>query len=744
MCRHVAPPLRDREINVIIQIKGSSATALFFEERLDDKLDLDVGVGVVFPYESPPREVVKAFFSRVVQKTITALSPELEEIYSKFIENFIVSHDVSLVVITFAGIDFSIPLRNSVEKICNSTALHDSLRICVPLGRLEECYVDSEFGELCKVEEAYKNKWLIIPKPDQIFNVFERTVYSLSRGYWVTEAACEISHLFRLIFVEKSKRGEVGLPELQRLIKKKVSSKNEALIVFLNAFFFILNDPSLYPIFDFALVDEDWIELLPSWVAIHFGAKPVYELYSYISLCIQAGVFPDEEFRPLIERSEKAYLEKTVFFSRIGIANERYLVTIQFPVIETFAIHRSHLDRSPLRNEKLVVQFFEHVDLEEFGDSVVRFLWECFSKEIVQKVVLKWLGRKELSSISFVTSLLSQPINEKALKEIKANLLVCLKELKSYFTEDILVCWISFFLSDQPTNPELLFVLFAITQLQHPNRYPFTAHFVKNQLPQLKPLLKTAAQLENYQKCIRRALDCVPKEEIPEGCLAELDLQEIIEFGIDIAVRPEVKKSLMVKLQLLEKPFTLDQFDWLWRYFKKDLEFISILFNQLARFVHEDGFYLKLYPLISDENKLKLIEAYTQQNVSVACLRLWILEGGTYKSRFNPPNEFLFGWAKKYEIQKKKELFSPLVDHLIKNFKPEQNQFVSQLFELLFSDGADPSLEGLEFLSDHVSKLKPSEQEDLLHFFLDNDIRIKLILRVLSKIGSPSSNLQLK
>lgn len=313
--------MKETELKVAVEIKGSTAQDIFLEKDSARVLDLDSSIYVnKFPFMAD----VHSFFRLVVKKSLAELTGNKDIDENLFLDNFILFKDNSNFLFTFAGIDFAFPSSGYSGTRRSSTFCHESIQIKIPFisGNLqlspELITLESEFGvPIEKLKQIFQNKWIVIPDPGALkHNGLERLAYSITKG-WTVEAYGQgaIETLSGDFYFRKSSGTK---DELLALIHKKSLNKCQALCVFLN-FFSLTNNPEyLKGYFDSILQDPKWLAVFPAFVKENFSKGSVLALLHYIIFCARMGCYPDTGIGGAISITNRMHLGQVVQMVHFG------------------------------------------------------------------------------------------------------------------------------------------------------------------------------------------------------------------------------------------------------------------------------------------------------------------------------------------------------------------------------------------------------------------------------------------
>ncbi len=314
--------LAEKEISVKISIKGSTASKVVASSDFEKALDVDALV----EFDSLPHDPLSVrdnqnFYRRVACNTIMQLlrqhHPEgIGRIDpNDFFDNLILFKDNSLFLISFAGIDFALPVpqeHTSLTRPLGSTFIHESLKIEIPFheGRIQkDCsyLLKSDFPiDFEILKKIFLEKIIVIPNAQAIaYNGFERLSYSLTKG-WTTLDLKPVQILIEdfhqranrmkmqdVIVSGKTAYSEDPLDRFYRLVTKKYTGPYFALHAFINAFHLIavfsdygnLKAQETKKHFEKSFSEPKWIELFPEFVRVNFkGAGGLKHLVDYLTL----------------------------------------------------------------------------------------------------------------------------------------------------------------------------------------------------------------------------------------------------------------------------------------------------------------------------------------------------------------------------------------------------------------------------------------------------------------------------
>lgn len=263
--------------SVGIKIKGGTATKLFAGDKIAEDTDLDSAILFdQFPPIDRTHKNLKTFYKSVAIRAISQLLksyPEAATCYrpESFLENFVVFQNGSLCLISFANIDFALPIPHSVKKR-ESTFLHESLSITLPflesrLQRSEMYQMGAEFPvNLSQLIDIFQKKIIVIPNPKALeYNGFERLIYSVSKGWTILDRASVQELLNELSYSGR------GLELFYRMIEKKELGPTCALNLFINAYSTIsLMQPDHLIVEEMrkAFVKDEWLRMFPDYVQV--------------------------------------------------------------------------------------------------------------------------------------------------------------------------------------------------------------------------------------------------------------------------------------------------------------------------------------------------------------------------------------------------------------------------------------------------------------------------------------------
>jgi hypothetical protein len=340
----------ERALQIKIQLKGSSASAIFSEEGFSDEVDLDASIKLD---ECPPstiegryvnRRKLVDFFNKVAEGAILNLLKKRFKgadlpFWDLFREKFILFSDNSTFLISFCGVDFSFSLPIFTGYKRGSTFLHESLTIYLPFREGKFCVngdleipLSTEFSASSeKVKEAFEEKTIIIPQAERLtHNGLERLAYSISKGWSVdSDSAAGIEILIGDLKERKFSRigGDLVKDELFKLICNKAKAPEEALAIYLNAVSLCRKEPKLLKEFDNYLKISEIVNRFPGRVKQYFLDKPAFDLILFLSirsgLCLTAL---ENGFDPMPRISkERVHGSDKIRFVNIGESGKSFV-----------------------------------------------------------------------------------------------------------------------------------------------------------------------------------------------------------------------------------------------------------------------------------------------------------------------------------------------------------------------------------------------------------------------------------